>query len=130
MSNDLHNAFRQGEAAAAAQLELIRERPSLLAEEDDSWEGWLPLHNASRWGVTRSVAQAAVAGHAEAAKTASKGGYEPLHLAAMGGHLGVCEALVEVYPEGVLRKDNNGRTPLDEAREGEHKSGKRARRGC
>ena len=40
--------------------------------------------------------------------------------AAMGGHLGVCEAIVDVYPEGVLKRDNNGRTPLDEAREGGH----------
>ena len=38
----------------------------------------------------------------------------------MGGHLGVCEAIVAAYPEGVLKRDNNGRTPLEEAREGGH----------
>ena len=48
----------------------------------------------------------------------SKGGYEPLHLAAMGGHTGAVEALLATYPEGALKKDANGRTPLDEAREG------------
>ena len=116
--NELHEAFRQGADEAELQLKLIGEQAALLEEEDDSWELWLPLHHASRWGTTKQVAQAAVAAFPDGAKTASKGGYEPLHLAAMGGHVGVCEALVATYPEGVLRKDNNGRTPLDEAREG------------
>ena len=116
----LHDAFRQGPSASTLQLRLIREQPRLLSQQDDSWEGWLPLHNAARWGTLRSVAEAAVAACAAAAKTCSKGGYEPLHLAAMGGHLGVCEAIVATYPEGVLKRDNNGRTPLEEAREGGH----------
>ena len=116
----LHDAFRQGPSASTLQLRLIREQPRLLSQQDDSWEGWLPLHNAARWGTLRSVAEAAVAACAAAAKTCSKGGYEPLHLAAMGGHLGVCEAIVAAYPEGVLKRDNNGRTPLEEAREGGH----------
>ena len=119
-SNQLHDAFRQGPSASTLQLRLIREQPWLLSQQDDSWEGWLPLHNAARWGTLRSVAEAAVATCAGAAKTCSKGGYEPLHLAAMGGHLGVCEAIVAAYPEGVLKRDNNGRTPLEEAREGGH----------
>ena len=119
-SNQLHDAFRQGPSASTLQLRLIREQPRLLSQQDDSWEGWLPLHNAARWGTLRSVAEAAVAACAGAAKTCSKGGYEPLHLAAMGGHLGVCEAIVAAYPEGVLKRDNNGRTPLEEAREGGH----------
>ena len=117
-SNALHEAFRQGATEAELQLKLIGEQAALLEEEDDSWELWLPLHHASRWGTTKPVAQAAIAAFPDGAKTASKGGYEPMHLAAMGGHVGVCEALVETYPEGVLKKDNNGRTPLDEAREG------------
>tara|TARA_B110001469_G_C9494456_1_gene247226 strand:+ start:79 stop:600 length:522 start_codon:yes stop_codon:yes gene_type:complete len=119
-SNQLHDAFRQGPSASTLQLRLISEQPRLLSQQDDTWEGWLPLHNAARWGTLRSVAEAAVAACAGAAKTCSKGGYEPLHLAAMGGHLGVCEAIVAAYPEGVLKRDNNGRTPLEEAREGGH----------
>ena len=121
-SNELHDAFRQGPSASTLQLQLIREQPLLLSQQDDTWEGWLPLHHAARWGTLRSVAEAAIAAFAGAAKTCSKGGYEPLHLAAMGGHLGVCEAIVDVYPEGVLKRDNNGRTPLDEAREGGHEA--------
>lgn len=116
----LHDAFRQGPSAHTLQLRLICEQPQLLSQQDDTWEGWLPLHNAARWGTLRSVAEAAIAACADAAKTCSKGGYEPLHLAAMGGHLGVCEAIVGVYQEGVLKRDNNGRTPLEEAREGGH----------
>ena len=73
-SNALHDAFRQGPSASTLQLRLIREQPRLLSQQDDSWEGWLPLHNAARWGTLRSVAEAAVAACAGAAKTCSKGG--------------------------------------------------------
>ena len=116
--NDLHAAFREGMAGEATQLSLIASSPQMLEEEDDSWEGWLPLHNASRWGASKSAVSAAVKAYPEGAKVASKGGYEPLHLCCMGGHVEAVEAIVAVYPEGVLKKDSHGRTPLDEAREG------------
>lgn len=86
-----------------------------------SRQGWLPLHNAARWGAPKNVVAAALDAYPDAAKIGSRGGYEPLHLAAMGGHLATCEALVAVYPEGAFKKDNNGRTPLAESREGGHK---------
>ena len=60
----------------------------------------------------------AAAPASSAAKVSSKGGYEPLHLCSMGGHVEAVEAIIEAYPEGALKKDHNGRTPLDEAREG------------
>ena len=123
-SNTLHAAFRDA-TAEAEQLRLIAESPSMLEEEDDSWEKWLPLHNAARWGVSGAAVRAALTAYPDAAKISSKGGYEALHLAAMGGHTDVVSAIVEMYPEGALKKDNNGRTPLDEAREGsspEHES--------
>ena len=69
-SNALHAAFRDA-SAEAEQLRLIAASPEMLEEEDDSWEGWLPLHNAARWGTLRSVAEAAVATCAAAAKTCS-----------------------------------------------------------
>ena len=116
-SNSLHSAFRNP-SEEAEQLRLIAEDPALLEEEDDSWEAWLPLHNAARWGASAAAVRAAVSACPNAAKTSSKGGYEPLHLAAMGGHVEVIGAIVEMYPEGALKHDNNGRTPLDEAREG------------
>ena len=117
-SNDLHAAFREGAAAEAEQLRLIAETPALLEEPDDSWEGWLPLHNASRWGASQAAVSAALEAFPDAVKSASKGGYEPLHLASMGGHLEAVRAIIAVYPEGALKADNHGRTPLDEAREG------------
>ena len=117
-TNDLHQAFRDSTTPAAEQLRLVREHPEYLEEEDDSWEGWLPLHNAARWGATFEAVQAALVAYPEAAKLGSKGGYEALHLAAMGGHVEAVRAIVGSYPEGALKKDNNGRTPLDEAREG------------
>lgn len=116
-SNALHAAFRDA-TAEAEQVRLIAEAPQLLEEEDDSWEGWLPLHNAARWGASEAAIEVALTACPAAAKTSSKGGYEALHLAAMGGHLPVVRKIIELYPEGALRKDNNGRTPLDEAREG------------
>ena len=117
-NNALHAAFKGGAQAEPEQLRLIKENPSLLEEDDDSWEGWLPVHHASRWGSTGRAIRAALEAYPDGAKAASKGGYEPLHLSAMGGYIDVVEALIEVYPEGVLKADNNGRTPLDEAREG------------
>ena len=120
-SNALHLAFRKGEVAEEEQLALLESSdPRLLDEEDETWEGWLPVHNAARWGVSERVMAAALHVHAEAAKCASKGGYEPLHLGAMGGHVGAVSALLHVYPEGAFKKDANGRTPLDEARENGH----------
>ena len=116
-SNALHAAFRDA-SARAEQLRLIEAQPELLEEEDDSWEKWLPLHNAARWGADGACVRAALAAYPEAAKLASKGGYEALHLASMGGNVDAVRAIIEVYPEGALKKDNNGRTPLDEAREG------------
>ncbi|EOD19741.1 hypothetical protein EMIHUDRAFT_242661 [Emiliania huxleyi CCMP1516] len=118
-SNALHAAFKDG-AADATVLALIESQPELLIQADDSWERWLPLHHAARWGAAVAVVEAAVAACPEAAKVASRGGYEPLHLAAMGGQLGVCRALLAVYPEGAFKKDSHGRTPLVEAREGGH----------
>ena len=117
-SNELHAAFRDGAEAEAEQLRLIAESPQFLEDEDDSWECWLPLHNASRWGASFDAVAAALAAYPEAAKIASKGGYEALHLCAMGGHVNAVSAIIDVYPEGALKKDNHGRTPLDEAREG------------
>ena len=78
----------------------------------------MPLHHAARWGASEAVVRAALAAHPDAAKTPSKGGYEPLHLGAMGGYCSVVRPIIAVYPEGVLRADARGRTPLDEAREG------------
>ena len=118
--NALHSAFRGGAECEEEQLRLIGAEPSLLEQEDDSWEGWLPLHNAARWGATKRATEAALAAFPEGAKSSSKGGYEPLHLAAMGGHQGCVQALLALYPEGAFKKDNNGRTPLDEARECDH----------
>ena len=115
-SNALHDAFRSG--SASEQASLIQTHPELLGEEDDSWECWLPLHHAARWGASEAVVRAALAAHPDAAKTPSKGGYEPLHLGAMGGYCSVVRPIIAVYPEGVLRADARGRTPLDEAREG------------
>ena len=117
-TNSLHTAFKSGPDAAAEQLNIIAASPEFLEDEDDSWEGWLPLHNASRWGASKAAVSAALAAYPDAAKVSSKGGYEPLHLCSMGGHVEAVEAIVEVYPEGALKKDNHGRTPLDEAREG------------
>ena len=117
-TNALHLLFRDPTSSADEQLRLVREQPSLLEEEDDSWEGWLPLHNAARWGAPFEVVHAAVSAFPDAAKQGSTGGYEALHLAAMGGHLDAVRAIIAGYPEGALKKDNNGRTPLDEAREG------------
>ena len=118
MTNALHVLFRDPSSSSSEQLRLIAEQPELLEQEDDSWEGWLPLHNAARWGASFEAVQAALAAFPEAAKVGSKGGYEALHLASMGGHLEAVRAIVGSYPEGALKKDNNGRTPLDEAREG------------
>lgn len=117
-TNALHVLFRDPTSSTAEQLQIIREQPQLLEEEDDSWEGWLPLHNAARWGAAFDAVQAAILAFPDAAKQGSKGGYEALHLAAMGGHLDAVRAIIASYPEGALKKDNNGRTPLDEAREG------------
>ena len=116
-------ASMPGPQRAAALLLMLGEEEGapiwqMLEEEDDSWEGWLPLHNASRWGASKSAVSAAVKAYPEGAKVASKGGYEPLHLCCMGGHVEAVEAIVAVYPEGVLKQDSHGRTPLDEAREG------------
>ena len=61
------------------------------------------------------MVRAALAAHPDAAKTPSKGGYEPLHLGAMGGYCSVVRPIIAVYPEGVLRADARGRTPLDVA---------------
>ena len=72
-SNELHDAFRQGPSASTLQLQLIREQPLLLSQQDDTWEGWLPLHHAARWGTLRSVAEAAIAAFAGAAKTVAAG---------------------------------------------------------
>jgi hypothetical protein len=116
--NELHAAFREEPHDEARLLELIGSRPEFLQQEDDSWEGWLPLHNAARWGAPKAAIIAALDAYPDAAKTGSRGGYEPLHLAAMGGHQPACEALLALYPEGAFKKDNNGRTPLAEAREG------------
>jgi hypothetical protein len=118
--NELHTAFREEPHDEARLLALIGSRPELLQQEDDSWEGWLPLHNAARWGAPKAAIAAALDAYPDAAKTGSRGGYEPLHLAAMGGHQHACEALLRLYPEGAFKKDNNGRTPLAEAREGGH----------
>ena len=118
--NELHLALRDDAQDEAKLLALIEAKPQLLQQEDDSWEGWMPLHNAARWGAPKAAVIAALEAFPDAAKIGSRGGYEPLHLAAMGGHLQVCEALVAVYPEGAFKKDNNGRTPLAEAREGGH----------
>jgi hypothetical protein len=120
MANALHDAFRKGGTpeAEAEQLDLIAQQPELLRLEDESWEGWLPVHHAGRWAASQRAVESALAAYPEAAKTGSKGGYEPLHLAAMGGADGAVRALVAIYPEGTLKKDGNGRTPLDEAREG------------
>lgn len=120
METALHAAFRKGSGGEAEQLELLSTTPDDLKKDDGSWEGWLPLHHAARWGTTLATATNAIEAYPEAAKAGSKGGYEPLHLAAMGGHADVVSALVAVYPEGVMKKDGNGRTPLDEAREGGH----------
>ena len=79
-SNALHVAFKQGPAGTDEALRLVAERPELLQEEDDSWEGWLPLHNASRWGASHASVKAALEAYPEAAKVSSKGGYEPQHL--------------------------------------------------
>jgi hypothetical protein len=117
-TNALHLLFRDPTSSVDEQLRLVREQPSLLEEEDDSWEGWLPLHNAARWGAPFEVVHAAFSAFPDAAKQGSKGGYEALHLAAMGGHLDAVRAIIAGYPEGALKRDNNGRTPLDEAREG------------
>ena len=59
-SNSLHSAFRNP-SDEAEQLRLIAEDPALLEEEDDSWEAWLPLHNAARWGASAAAVRAAVA---------------------------------------------------------------------
>ena len=52
--------LRLGAASASEQLTLVNEQPALLSQEDESWEQWLPLHHASRWGTTREVAAAAL----------------------------------------------------------------------
>ena len=119
-ANAAHLAFRKGAEAEAEQLAVIAAAPELLSQEDDSWEGWIPIHNAARWGVSERAVEAAVCAYPVGAKTPSRGGYEPLHLCAMGGHIGPVRAIVAAYPEGAFKKDNNGRTPLDEAREGGH----------
>ena len=116
-TNALHTAFKDA-SLEEQQLALIASSPELLREEDDSWEGWLPLHNAARWCASGAATSAALAAYPDAAKTASRGGYEALHLAAMGGAVAAVKALIAVYPEGALKKDGNGRTPLDEGREG------------
>ena len=58
-SNSLHTLYRDA-AAEAEQCEAVKATPQLLEEEDDSWEGWLPLHNAARWGCSRKAVAAAV----------------------------------------------------------------------
>ena len=97
-TNALHTAFQKQEDAEA--LRLIAESPQFLEEEDDSWEAWLPLHNAARWGASGEVVRAALQAFPDATKTSSKGGYEPLHLCSMGGHVEAVEAIIEIYPEG------------------------------
>ena len=129
-SNALHTAFREA-AEQEQQLQLIAETPELLEEEDGSWEAWLPLHNAARWGASGVAVRAAVAAYPDATKICSKGGYEPLHLCAMGGHFEAVEAIVIVIvmpvvcssrarsrrpPHGLEMESSAGSTPYSSAR--------------
>ena len=66
-------------------------------------------------GVPPSGGARGAGAHPDAAKTPSKGDYEPLHLGAMGG-CSVVRPIIAVYPEGVLLP--RAAAPLDEARAG------------
>ena len=81
--------------------------------------GWLPIHNAAEGRNTKAIDLLLMHDPSAASKMSTGEKSElPLHLACDTGreHVETVKALFDAYPEAILTRDSNGRSPIDIAR--------------
>ena len=82
--------------------------------------GWLPIHNAAEGGNTKTVELLLMHDPSAASKeTTGEKRQLPLHIAidSYREHVDTVKALFDVYPDAILARNRNGKTPIDLARE-------------
>ena len=86
----------------------------------DSGGGWLPIHQASSSNGTQKVdvIEHLLSKDPTCASKVTENGEYPLHLACLSEpNLTVVQLLFDVFPEAIFKRDINGKTPLECARE-------------
>ena len=117
----IHMACRFGERDDTADTiqHMLKLDPELINAENS--DGWLPLHHAAMYGRTELIELLLKYDPNAASKEFNNGRrWLPLHIAcaAYNSNLSSIQVLYDAYPEAILARNRDGRTPLDLARAG------------
>ena len=95
---------------------LLELHPACIQARDG--RGWLPIHNVASGVNTKAVELLLMHDPSAASKeTTSESRHLPLHIACLNGKIGAVQSLFDAYPEAILTRNRNGKTPIDLARE-------------
>jgi len=86
----------------------------------DTGGGWLSIHLAARSNGPQKdeIIEHLLSKDPTCASKVTENGLTPIHLACFANlNLTTMQLLFDAYPEAVLKRDNNGNTPLEHARE-------------
>ena len=112
----IHRACRWGtrEDTVYTIQYLLELHPECLHARDNM--GWLPIHNAAAGGDTKAI-ELMLMHDPNAASKESTGEKPqlPLHIACNTGkeHLDTVKALFDAFPEAILTRNQDGKTPID-----------------
>ena len=114
----IHIACSGNQDDSADTIQYMLELDTELINEENIYE-WLPIHCAAANGMTKSIELLFKHDPDAASKETNDGTRQlPLHLAcSYNTNLSSIQVLYDAYPDNILARTDNGRTPLDLARE-------------
>ena len=116
----IHEAcYRSRDDTADTIQYLLELYPESLHARNE--HGWLPIHDAACGGNVKTVELLLMHDPTAASKETTENSRDlPLHIDSINGKIGTVQLLFDAYPEGILTRNHDGKTPVDLAREGEN----------
>ena len=91
---------------------LLELHPACIQARDG--RGWLPIHGAAEKGIVKAIELLLMHDPTAASKeTTTESRQLPLHIASLNGKIGAVQSFFDAFPEEILTRNGNGRTPID-----------------